>query len=95
MSRYPRASRIQGTRCTIEGPGGSFCDAESAPGTPFPICTDHAIELYGWMHGMVTQVKGDVRGYLDIHNVVVSGVADERHAKVNSPAAPGVLRPHR
>jgi hypothetical protein len=51
---------------------------------PFPICGDHAIELYRRMHATVTEVMGNHRAYLDIHNAMVKDVADTAHAKANT-----------
>jgi hypothetical protein len=84
MPRYSRSARIQGTHCTVETTSGNFCDADSAPGSPFPICARHATLLYRWMHGMVTEVMDNHHDYPDIHNAMVGEVADAAHAKVNT-----------
>lgn len=86
MTRYTRVSRNQGTRCTIEFDTGRFCDAPSAPGSPFPICTNHAVALYKWMNGMVSEVMENHQQYPDIHNAVVDHVADEGYARANTVA---------
>jgi hypothetical protein len=80
MSRYNRVSRIVATRCTIETPDGPFCDADGAPDMPFPICAQHAIELYRRMHEMVTAVQGKHREYPQLHDAVVQAVKDEADA---------------
>lgn len=33
------------TRCTAQTKSGRFCDADSLPEAPFPICLDHAAKL--------------------------------------------------
>lgn len=84
MSRYMRVTRNEGTRCTVESDGGRFCDAPSAPGSPFPICGNHAVELYRWMQGMVSDVMDNYREHLDVHAAMVQGVADQEYAKANT-----------
>lgn len=84
MSRYERSSRQKATRCTVEMPGGDFCDAPEAPGVPFPICGPHARELYRYMQGLVAEVKDNYLDHRDVHHAMVQGVADQRHAAANS-----------
>lgn len=38
--------------CTVQRPGGDFCDAPSHEDVPFPICGKHASQL--WRHVNVT-----------------------------------------
>lgn len=41
------------TRCTAQRESGEFCDAESLPGAPFPICVKHASQLMAYLHGEI------------------------------------------
>jgi hypothetical protein len=37
------------TACTAQQHDGSFCDLDSLPDAPFPICVKHASQLYGFL----------------------------------------------
>lgn len=45
--------------CTAQAENGSFCDAQSIPWAPFPICRKHAVQLYLYlsdsMQGSMTE----------------------------------------
>lgn len=38
-------------RCAVEVSGGAFCDAPSVEATPFPICAEHARQIFEWVRG--------------------------------------------
>lgn len=81
MQKYRATSS---THCTTQLASGRFCDAVSVEGPPFPICSRHAAQLYSWMHGMVTEVRGNHHEYPELHNAVVQDVADAAYAKANT-----------
>jgi hypothetical protein len=85
MPRYSRVSRLQATRCTIELPGGKFCDAPEAPDVPFPICAPHALEIYRHMNELVTEVRENYRDHMGTHVAMMDQLVADRHAAVNSP----------
>jgi hypothetical protein len=84
MPGYSRGDQNRGTRCTTEGARGTFCDADSLPDAPFPICKRHAIELFRWMQDMVTEVQTNHRQHLAIHEAAVDQVVAANHARLNT-----------
>lgn len=51
------AKGILSLTCTVQRSSGEFCDAPSEEDVPFPICGQHAAQLYRW----VRQSMGDFR----------------------------------
>lgn len=48
-SRMANASHW--TRCTAQREDGSFCDGQTLPDAPFPICVRHAAQVYEFLRG--------------------------------------------
>ena len=47
------ANATHWTRCTAQRENGSFCDAQSLPDAPFPICVRHAAQVYEFLRDSV------------------------------------------
>lgn len=54
------ADHIRSTRCTVERSDGKFCDVASAPDMPFPICAEHAIQVYVRLKQTVDAISPDL-----------------------------------
>lgn len=52
--------------CTAQRHNGSFCDASSIPDAPFPICTKHAAQLYGFLREAVDEASQDKERSLNV-----------------------------
>lgn len=49
----------QSTRCTSVRPNGQFCDYESLPDAPFPICLKHAAQVMRYLDGHIPRTIED------------------------------------
>lgn len=47
------------TRCTAARNGGRFCNAESLPDAPFPICVHHAAEVMRYLQSYLPKTVED------------------------------------
>lgn len=65
-SRGVSPSRAAGTpgervtelhRCTIQGDNGRFCDADSVPFAPYPICAKHLVRLYQFARDWIAPTR--------------------------------------
>ena len=74
-SPYSRA-----TRCTVEISLGHFCDVKRAPEMPFPICAEHALQLYRRMQDMVEDTT--VRKLMTVQTA--DNILAHHRAKTNS-----------
>lgn len=85
MQSYSPVTFNAGTRCTIQGDGGRFCDGNRAPDMPFAICASHALRLYRRMREMLEEVQGKHHEHPDLYDAMVQQVVDQNHARDNAP----------
>lgn len=71
------------TACTAQREDGSFCDTQTLPDAPFPICLRHSAQLYSFLRGRMAEVGIDPVRSLD-----AIGDLLEQRACLNVRSAP-------
>lgn len=62
----------EATRCTAVGSNGKFCNNESLPDAPFPICLTHAADVLRYLRSYMPQ------GIAEIGMAAAEGIEQQR-----------------
>lgn len=74
-------------RCTAQAESGSFCDAPTMEGAPFPICIRHGAQLLRFMQGSIADLQS---APVELRMLVMDQTHDARrrrrdHLPLNQP----------
>lgn len=80
----------QWTRCTAQSEDGSFCDAPSIDGAPFPICIRHGAQLLRFFQAELNGIEhAPFTRKLEVLNSMRDGKADlERRLREDAERMP-------
>lgn len=62
-------------RCTAQLGNGSFCDGQSIPGAPFPICIPHASEMYRFLRNKMDGFESE---HADTRLEAIAALIDQK-----------------